>query len=49
MVYRLAILLEVCRFPCMGVTNFRSLHFDNYVRMQHFARKNAEDYAALLT
>jgi hypothetical protein len=33
----LAILVAVRRFPCMGGAGSRSLRFNNYVRMQHFA------------
>jgi hypothetical protein len=39
LVDRLAILVAVCRFPCMGASNSRSLRFDSYVCMQHFVRR----------
>jgi hypothetical protein len=39
--YRLlAILVAVRRFTSMGVAYSRSLHFDSYVRMQHFVRRS---------
>jgi hypothetical protein len=39
LVDRMAILVEVRRFPCMGVADSRSLRFDIYVRVQHFVRR----------
>jgi hypothetical protein len=36
---RVAILVEIRRFPGMGDAHFRSLRFDRYVRMQHFVRR----------
>jgi hypothetical protein len=39
LVDRLAILVAVRRFPGMGATDFRSLRFDNYVRIEHFVRR----------
>jgi hypothetical protein len=39
LVYRLAVLVAVRRFPGMGAANSRSLRFDSYVRMQHFVRR----------
>jgi hypothetical protein len=38
LVDRLAILVAVRRFPCMGAADSRSLRSDSYVRMQHFVR-----------
>jgi hypothetical protein len=40
LVDRLAILVAVRRFPGMGAADSRSLRSDNYVRMQHFVRRN---------
>jgi hypothetical protein len=37
---RMAILVAVRRFPCMGVAGSRSLRFDIYVRVQHFVRRS---------
>jgi hypothetical protein len=37
----LAIFVAVCRFPRMGAADSRSLRFDSYVRMQHFARRSS--------
>jgi hypothetical protein len=39
LVGRLAILVVVRRFPCMGANDSRSLRSDNYVRMPHFVRR----------
>jgi hypothetical protein len=39
LVDRLAILVVVRRFSCMGVAHSRSLRADSYVRMQHFVRR----------
>jgi predicted metal-binding protein len=39
LVDRLAILVGVSRFSCMGAANSRSLRFDNDVRMWHFIRR----------
>ena len=36
---RLAILMAVRRFPCIGASESRSLCSDAYVRMQHFVRR----------
>jgi hypothetical protein len=36
---RLAILVAVCRFPCMGVADSRFLRSSSFVRMQHFVRQ----------
>jgi hypothetical protein len=36
---RLAILMAVRRFPCIGASESRSLCSDTYVRMQHFVRR----------
>jgi hypothetical protein len=38
LVDRLAILVVVRRFRGMGAADFRSLHSDSHVRMQHFVR-----------
>jgi hypothetical protein len=40
LVDRQAILVAVCRFLGMGAVDSRSLRSDNYVRMQHFLRRN---------
>jgi hypothetical protein len=40
LVDRLAILVVVRRFPCMGVADSRSLRYGNYVYMQHFVRRS---------
>jgi hypothetical protein len=40
LVDRLAILVDVRRFPGMGAADSRSLRSDNYVRMQHFVRRS---------
>jgi hypothetical protein len=40
LVDRPPILVAVRRFPSMGIGDSRSLRFDNYVRMQHFVRRN---------
>jgi hypothetical protein len=40
LVDRLALLVAARRFPGMGAADSRSLHFDNYVRMQHFVRRS---------
>jgi hypothetical protein len=39
LVDRLAILVVVRRFPCMGAADSRSLRASSYVRMQHFVRR----------
>jgi hypothetical protein len=39
LVGRLAILVVVRRFPCMGANDSRSLRSGNYVRMPHFVRR----------
>jgi hypothetical protein len=39
LVYRLAILVAVRRFPGMGATDTRSLRSDTYVRLQHIVRR----------
>ena len=39
LVYRLAILVAVRRFPSMGAADSRSLRSDRYVRMKHFVRR----------
>jgi hypothetical protein len=40
LVYCLAILVVVRRFPSMGAADSRSLRSDMYVRMQHFVRRS---------
>jgi hypothetical protein len=40
LVYRLAILVAVRRFPGMGAADSRSLRSESYVRMQHFVRRS---------
>jgi hypothetical protein len=40
LVDRLAILVAVRRFPCMGAADSRFLRSDSYVRMQHFGRRS---------
>jgi hypothetical protein len=40
LVDRLAILVDVRRFPSMGAADSRSLRYDSYVRMQHFVRRS---------
>jgi hypothetical protein len=40
LVDRLATLVAVRRFTCMGVDDSRSLRSDSYVRMHHFVRQN---------
>jgi hypothetical protein len=40
LVDRLAILVDVRRFPSMGAADSRSLRSDSYVRMQHFVRRS---------
>jgi hypothetical protein len=40
LVDRLAILVAVRRFRGMGAADSRSLHYDSYVRMQHFVRRS---------
>jgi hypothetical protein len=40
LVDRLATLVVVRRFLCMGAADSRSLRFDFYVRMQHFVRRS---------
>jgi hypothetical protein len=39
LVDRLAILVDVRRFPSLGAADSRSLGSDSYVRMQHFVRR----------
>jgi hypothetical protein len=39
LVDRLAILVVVHRFLDMGATDNRSLRYESYIRMQHFARR----------
>jgi hypothetical protein len=39
LVYRLAILVAVRRFPGISAADSRSLRFDNYVRLQHSGRR----------
>jgi hypothetical protein len=40
LVDRMVILVDVRRFSGMGAADSRSLRSDNYVRMQHFVRRN---------
>jgi hypothetical protein len=40
LVDRLAILVVVRRFPCMGAAHSRSLSYDSYVHMQYFVRRS---------
>jgi hypothetical protein len=40
---RLAILVAPRYFHGMGAANYRSLRYDNYVRMQHFVRRPTYD------
>jgi NAD-specific glutamate dehydrogenase len=40
MVDRLAILVALRRFPCMGAIDSRSLRFDTYDRMHHFVSRS---------
>jgi hypothetical protein len=39
LVNRLSISVVVRHFPSMGAAYYRSLRYDNYVRMQHFVRR----------
>jgi hypothetical protein len=39
LVDRMAILVVIRRFPCIGVADSRSLRSDNYVRMHYFVRR----------
>jgi hypothetical protein len=41
LVDRLAILVVICRFPCMVVADSCSLRYGSYVRMQHFVRRRS--------
>jgi hypothetical protein len=48
LVDRLAILVAVRRFPCMGAFDSRSLRSDSYVRMEHVVRRTNDPFRRFL-